>query len=309
VNTKIQTNVVKRWQGNPIIKAEDLPGQGGDVHNAGAVRFKDEYILLLTVEAAEGYYNLYRARSRDGLDFTIDPEPVMRRSDQEPFATYERDGVLDPRITYLEGTYYIVYGALSPYGYCLGLARTDDFETIERMALISEPDTKGGALFPERIDGRYALLTRPAAGESIWICYSDDLHYWGGFRPVMTPRGGYWDFHRIGTGPPPILTDKGWLLIYYGERFTSGGALYRLGSAVLDRHNPWQVIGRSNISILSPYESYERIGDVGNLVFSCGMVVEEETATIRIYYGAARSCICLGTVSIAEACARCFKES
>jgi len=293
VDAKIQKNVVLRWAGNPIITVDDLPIAGADVHNAGAVKFKDTYVLLLTVETAEGYYSLYRARSEDGYNFVIDEEPIMSPSTEEPFAPYERDGVREPRITYLDGTYYIVYCALSPYGCRVGLARTTDFETIDRIGLVSEPETKSGALFPAKIGGRYAMLERPAAGNSIWLCYSDDLKYWGGFRPVMTPRGGHWDFHRIGIGPPPILTDCGWLLIYYGEKLTSGGPLFRLGSAILDKDDPSKVIGRSNIPILSPHESYERIGDVGNLVFSCGAVLEEESSTLRIYYGAALGCICV----------------
>ena len=75
--------------------------------------------------------------------------------------------------------------------------------------MISEPDTKAGALFPRKIKGKFARLERPWDGGSIWVSYSDDLEFWGESEAVMTPRGGFWDFHRIGAATPPIETTKG----------------------------------------------------------------------------------------------------
>ena len=90
---------------------------------------------------------------------------------------------------------------------------------------------------------------------------------------------------------------RGWLLIYYGEKDTSAGPLIRLGAAILDRDDPSCVLARSNIPILAPREKYERIGDVGNVVFSCGALLENGNQ-VRVYYGASDSCICLGVGSL-----------
>ena len=287
-----------RWEGNPVIAITDLPFHANDIHNAAAVRLDGEYFLLVTVENLRGDCSIYRAHSKDGRRFSVDSEPILSASDREPFATYEARGVRDPRVTHFDGVHYIVYHAESRHGVRLALAQTKDFVTIERMALISEPDTKSGALFPRKIGGRFARLERPREGGNIWMSFSEDLIHWGGWQALMTPRHGYWDCHRIGTAVPPIETTCGWLLFYYGVKEVPGGPLFRMGCAFLDRDNPLEIIGRSNIPILAPRERYERIGDVQNLVFSCGAVLSEDGEQVEIYYGAADSCICLGTVAM-----------
>jgi predicted GH43/DUF377 family glycosyl hydrolase len=143
------------------------------------------------------------------------------------------------------------------------------------------------------------MLERPSSGVSIWLSFSYDLIHWGSSTVVLTPRSGYWDSHRVGAAGPPIEIEQGWLLIYYGEKDTSSGPLIRLGAAILDKSDPSRVIGRSNIPILAPREKYERIGDVGNIVFSCGSLLDE-TGQIKLYYGASDSCICLGVTTLDE---------
>lgn len=295
-NEKLIKNVVERYAGNPIIGLREVPFQAGDVHNAGAVKHNGEYILLITVESLQGYCSIYRARSEDGRHFQMEDEPILSPAREGRFSTYENEGVRDARITPCDGSYYITYLAHSKFGFRLALARTEDFETIERVALISEPDTKNGVLFPRKIDGRFARLERPREGGNIWISYSDDMLHWGGWRVVMTPRHGYWDCHRIGASVPPVETPCGWMVFYYGVKNTPSGPLFRLGVAFLDHEDPTRVVGRSNIPLLAPQERYERIGDVGNLVFSCGAVVNREEDQVEVYYGASNSCICLGTV-------------
>ncbi len=290
-------DVVHRWEGNPIITIDDLSFRCGDIRNAGAVKVGQEYILLVTIESLEGFFSIYPARSADGYYFEVEDQPILAPSERGPFAIYEELGVLDPRISLLEGTYYIFYDAFGLPGYRLGLARTQDFKSVEKMGLISEPDTKAGALFPKKIKGKYARLERPWVGNNIWISFSEDLEYWGWSEVVMTPRAGFWDSNRIGVATPPLEIEQGWLIIYYGIKQTSSGPLIRLGAAVLDMENPQNVVGRTNVPILSPREEYERIGDVNNLVFSCGAIIEP-TGEVKIYYGAANSCISLGTTKI-----------
>jgi predicted GH43/DUF377 family glycosyl hydrolase len=225
-------------------------------------------------------------------------------------AIYEERGVLDGRVVLLEGVYYICYDALGRHGYRAALARTEDFRTVQRIGHVSEPDTKGGVLFPRKIKGKYARLERPWEGRSIWVSYSEDLEYWGWSEVVATPRGGFWDSDHIGIATPPIEIDPGWLFIYYGIKQTSTGPLFRLGAVILDAENPTEILGRTNAPILSPREDYERIGDVSNLVFSCGAIIEPN-GEVRLYYGAADSCICLGTAkvqNIVQACLKSEKE-
>ena len=138
------------------------------------------------------------------------------------------------------------------------------------------------------------------------VVFSSLLLYETGFAAVMTPRGGYWDCHRLGLAVPPIGLAEGWLVIYYGVKQTSAGPLFRLGAALLDERDPAVVIGRTGASILSPRETYERIGDLPNLVFSCGAIVEDD-GMLRLYYGASNSCIALGTVEIDRIVTACLR--
>lgn len=298
-------DVVTRFSGNPLISIDDMPAQCSDLWNAGVIRFNDEYLLLMTVETLAGRGSIYLAHGTDGLSFSVRGEPFMDASECGPFSQYETFGIRDPRISAIDGTYYITYLAESESGKRVGLARTQDFEAVEKMHLISQPDTKSAALFPRRLDGRYAMLERPSDGGSIWLTFSDDLIHWGGSTVALTPRGGYWDSNRVGAASPPIEIEQGWLVVYYGEKDTSAGPLIRLGAAILDKDDPSQVLGRSNIPILSPREVYERIGDVGNLVFSCGVLLENDDE-LKVYYGASDSCICLGTCSLADVVELCL---
>jgi predicted GH43/DUF377 family glycosyl hydrolase len=290
-------DIVHRWEGNPLISQEDLSFRVGEIHNAGIAAMNGDVVALLNVESLEGRNLFYRACSRDGINFTVDPTPFMRPPTEGPRARYETFGIRDPRITPLDGRFYITYVADCELGLRLGLACTKDFQSVEFLGYVTQPDVKNGVLFPCKINGRYALLKRPSSGD-IWLSYSDDLAFWGDEKVVMTTRGGYWDSSRIGAAAVPIEIEQGWLLIYYASKDTSAGPLVRLGAAVLDREDPSKVIARSNIPILSPREEYERIGDVPNMVFSCGARVCD--GELWIYYGASGGCVCLGTAKIAE---------
>jgi predicted GH43/DUF377 family glycosyl hydrolase len=204
----------------------------------------------------------------------------------------------------MDGGYYITYVASGDHGHRLAMAWTEDFQNVQRKGMISQVDVKNGVLFPEKIDGRYALLERPNSGGNIWVIYSDDLDFWGDAACLVTPRDGFWDTHLVGASCPPIRVDDGWIVIYYGERQTSAGPLVRMGALVLDHDDPSRVIGRSNIPILSPRERYERIGDIPNIVFSCGAIRKGDS--LQIYYGASDSCICLAEAKIEDILQVCY---
>ena len=303
-----QTDILQRWEGNPVIILGDVPVSCSNLHNCAAVKYKGTYLLLLDIEDLKGHQVIYPARSKDGYRFTVGKEPLIHHHDIDGGSDEHKNiGVVDPRITFLEGVYYITYMVDSRAGFRLALARTNDFKTIENLGYISEPDTKAGALFPEKINGKYARLERPKEGGRIWISYSEDLTYWGSSDVLMSPRPGFWDFHRVGCAVPPFRIKSGeWMLIYYGIKNTSGGPLFRIGAAILDKDDPGLVIKRTNIPILSPRKYYERIGDINNLIYSCGAIVENNI--LKLYYGAAYSCICLASTSIDEIIDNCLES-
>lgn len=301
-------DIAHRWEGNPLITISDLDFKCSDVHNAGIIEFQDQVLMLLTIEDLSGRRALHLARASKGGLFKVEKEPFLRPSADPKYRQHELRGVLDPRITFLDDTYYIVYNALGIHGYRLALAKTDDFETVERLGFISEPDTKAGMLFPEKINGRYARLERPSHGYSIWVTYSDDLIHWGASELVMSPRGGFWDADRIGPGAVPLEIECGWLLIYYGAKNTSAGPIYRTGAAILDHEDPTKIVGRVGTPILSPRKKYERLGDVSNLVFATGAIIDQDNQ-LHIFYGAADSCICMAATSVQDIIENCIKST
>jgi predicted GH43/DUF377 family glycosyl hydrolase len=142
----------------------------------------------------------------------------------------------------------------------------------------------------------------------MWISFSQDLVYWGDPRPVMKPRPRKWDEYKIGGGAPPIKTEHGWLEIYHGVRMTAAGALYRLGAVLLDLEEPWRVIGRANEAILSPIAGEDFAGNVGNVVFTCGAILEDD-GELTVYYGAADQVMCLASAPVGDVLALCLKAA
>lgn len=294
-------DLLHRWEGNPILTLEDIPFPCNTVFNGTPAKIGDEYCLLLRVEGQQGHSFFALATSTDGYHFQVHEKPVMDLATEPPFDKYETKGIEDPRATWIDGAFHILYTAVSDHGYRIALAKTNDFREFERIAMISEPGNKDGVLFPEKINGQYVRLDRPLGLGigSIWISYSNDLIHWGNSKILFSPRRGYWDDYRIGASVPPIRTKKGWLEIYHGTRMTSAGPIYRAGAVLLDIDDPSRVIWRSDIPLLSPREDYERIGDVGNVVFPCGAIVEPD-GEMKIYYGGADTCIAVATAQLKD---------
>lgn len=292
-----------RYEGNPIITAGLWPYDANTVFNPGATRLPDGATLLLCrVEDRRGHSHFGVARSANGIDdWEIEPGPVML-PDPENYPE-ELWGIEDPRITYIPelGKYAVVYVAYSRGGPGVSLALTEDFRHFERVGAIMPPEDKDAALFPRRIGGRWALIHRlvTAFGAHIWLSYSPDLRHWGGHKLILEARrGAWWDANRIGLSPPPVETEEGWLLIYHGVRQTAGGCIYRLGLALLDLENPERCLLRGSTWVFSPVEHYEREGDVDNVVFPCGYVLDPDGDTLRLYYGAADTSVALATASV-----------
>jgi len=302
---------VTRYKGNPILTKDDVPYKVETVHNAGVTKFDGRYMMLFRAHRDTGRSILGLAESKDGFNFKARPEPFMVPSKEPVFSEYEEFGVEDPRITALEGAYYITYSAYSRYGVRIGLAKTTDFKSVERVAFITQADYRNTVIFPEKIKGRYVRLDRPHSDIcpwSIWISYSPDLRYWGDSRLVMKPVQYHWDEMKIGPGAPPIRTDKGWLSIYHGVFPTMDGAVYRLGVALHKLDDPSQIIGVGDRWILQPEDPWEVVGYVHNVVFGCGAVAEDD-GTLKLYWGAADKVMCAGTAVIDELVELCLTDS
>lgn len=302
---KFRHDIVHRWEGNPIIALDNLPFVSNNVYSAAAVKLDGHYLLLVTIENLEGKPSIYPARSETGFHFTVDEQPFLGPEEEGKLAEFEGLGVREARVTFLDGKYYIIYLGVGHHGKLLCLASTTDFKTVEKHGIISEPETKAGALFPRKFKGKYLRLDRPQMGGSIWLSYSRDLLTWGESKVVISPRNGFWDSGLVGCAFPPMEIEEGWLLAYYGIKPTSTGPITRLGAAVLERENPCKVIARCNVPILSPRKDYERIGDFTNVVFSSGAVLEDN-GELKIYYGAADNCLCAGTTKLSEVVNECF---
>jgi len=117
---------------------------------------------------------------------------------------------------------------------------------------------------------------------------------------IRARRGSWWDAGKIGISAPPIETPRGWLLVYHGVKDTASGKLYRVGLALLDRESPEVCLRRGDAWVFGPETAYERFGDVNNVVFPCGYILEGDGDTLRLYYGAADTCIALATGSVKQ---------
>lgn len=292
-----------RHSDNPILTANDWPYAVNSVFNPGATLLPDGTTLLLCrVEDRRGLSHLTVARSVNGIDnWQIDSRPTFA-ADPIDFPE-ELWGVEDPRITYVEELkkYAIVYTAYTRDGPGVSLALTEDFSQFERLGVIMAPEDKDAALLPHRIDGQWALIHRPVSAPRahMWISFSENLYHWGRHKLMLEARrGAWWDANKIGLSPPPILTAKGWLVIYHGVRQTAAGAIYRLGLALFDLMNPEVCLKRGDEWIFGPEETYERRGDVDNVVFPCGTTIAPDGDTVRLYYGAADTSIAMATGSI-----------
>jgi predicted GH43/DUF377 family glycosyl hydrolase len=296
-------DLFQRHERNPILTAADWPYPVNSVFNPGAVLLSDATTLLLCrVEDRRGHSHLCAARSANGVDgWKIDPRPTLL-ADPNHFPE-ELWGIEDPRITYIPelGRYAVVYTAYTHDGPGVAMALTDDFHHFERYGLIMQPEDKDAALLPRPINGQWALIHRPvsAPGAHMWISYSPDLRSWGNHKLMMKARrGAWWDANKIGLSPPPIETPQGWLVIYHGVRMTASGCIYRLGLALFDLENPERCLKRGDEWIFGPEESYERHGDVDDVIFPCGCILAPDGDTLNLYYGAADSSIALATGSV-----------
>lgn len=306
----MKKQLISRYEKNPILTKDDIPYPVSTVHNAGITKYNGKYIMLFRSHLHNGRSIIGIAESKDGYDFKVRQEPFLAPSCDSDFGEYEEYGVEDCRISQIDDEFLITYSAYSRHGVRIGLARTKDFVSVERVSLITQSDLRNVVIFPEKINGQYVRLDRPhseISKWSIWVSYSPDLIHWGNSKVIIKPETYHWDEMKIGPGATPIKTDRGWLNIYHGVFETMAGAVYRLGVALHDLKDPSKLIGVADNWILQPEDSWEITGYVSNVVFTCGAVSEDD-GSVKIYWGGADSVMCVGTANINELVDLCIEN-
>ena len=305
--------VFTKHRKNPLLTAADMPEGIMYLMNPGAVKYKGEYILMMDAATLGTPIVFWLARSRDGVNFNVDKAPLKWPAWS---GSLVETCVYDPRITKFDDEYIIMYASQAPgRGVRPGIVKTRDFETFERVPQAeTELDNRNAVLFPEKINGRYIRFDRPmlngeTGASNMCISYSKDLSHWEETKPLMDTRPGMWDGHKIGAGAVPIKTDKGWLAIYHGvDSSGCNGFIYRLGVIMLDLDDPSKIISRGELPVLWPSETYEIAGRVSNVTFTCNAVLENDN-TVKVYYGAADTCIGLAEAKLDDLTEACFVKN
>jgi beta-1,4-mannooligosaccharide/beta-1,4-mannosyl-N-acetylglucosamine phosphorylase len=283
------TDVVWRYPKNPIIGWNPIP-RAARIFNSAVAPFESGFVGIFRADYRNGRPQLHFGRSVDGLRWDIEPDGI---------AWVDADGrsaptsyAYDPRLTLLEDAYYITWCDDFP-GPSIGLGVTRDFRRFVRLENPLMPFNRNGVLFPRQVGGQYLLLSRPSdSGHTpfgdIILSHSPDLVFWGQHRLVMR-RGdhGWWQGVKVGAGPVPIETTRGWLLFYHGVSGPCNGFVYSMGAALLDLDHPERVLRRTRDYLLTPEAPYETVGFVPNVAFPCATLCDAATGRIAIYYGAA----------------------
>lgn len=282
------TDVVWRYDRNPITSRRPLP-QATGIYNSAVVPFEGKFVGVFRTDYKDRMPHLHFGRSDDGLKWEFDPKEIAFQCDDEEVRRQEYG--YDPRVTKIDDDYYVTW-CNGYHGPTIGIARTRDFKTFEQLENAFLPYNRNGVLFPRKINGRYAMLSRPSdTGHTpfgdIFYSESPDLTYWGKHRHVMSRGMPWWQDKKIGAGPSPIETSEGWLLFYHGVTGTCNGFVYSTGAALLDIEEPWKVLYRTNKMILHPEADYEMVGYVPNVVFPVTALVDGPTGRIALYCGAA----------------------
>lgn len=295
------TDVMWRYSKNPIIDRYQTK-ISNSIFNSAVVPFEDGYAGVFRCDNKAVQMNIFVGFSKDGENWDIADEPIKFKGGNTEMI--ESDYKYDPRICFIEDRYWITW-CNGYHGPTIGIAYTFDFKEFYQCENAFLPFNRNGVLFPQKINGMYAMLSRPSDNGhtnfgDIWVSYSPDMEFWGRHRHVMSPapfEQSAWQCTKVGAGSTPILTDEGWLIFYHGVITTCSGYRYSMGAAILDKDDPSKVLYRTQPYLLAPATLYEMVGDVPNVFFPCAALVEGDK--VAVYYGAADTCVglCFGYIS------------
>ena len=282
------TSPLWRYSKNPIIEMNPFEN-ASRVFNSSIIPYQGEFLGVFRADTTSGVPFLFLGHSKDGFKFEFETKPIEFHSKDGKIIKLEY--AYDPRLLELDGEYYIIF-CTSNHGPTLGIGKTKDFKYFELIDNPFLPYNRNGVLFPRKINGEYALLSRPSdAGHTlfgdIYLSYSKDMEYWGKHRFVMERGYEWWCGTKVGAGPVPIETDLGWLMFFHGANLTCSGLVYSIGAAILDRDDPSKVLYRCSNFLLAPEKSYEQTGYVPNVLFPVSCLCDSKTGRIAIYAGGA----------------------
>jgi beta-1,2-mannobiose phosphorylase / 1,2-beta-oligomannan phosphorylase len=324
-----------RCKENPIVRPDHLEWRRVSTFNPGVIYDNGKFLMY---DRAAGSLKPFQTsigllESTDGIIFkSAKNEPVFTGK----MLGYPGGSVEDARVVKIDGIFYMVY-AFQPYQFdCWptgntlpdyfpdhypdwrdtktapmitrsGIAVSEDGINFRQLCYTTpaEIDDRDNVLFPEKINGKFALLRRPMQYvgpeygtplPGIWISYSDDLLEWSKPELVAVAENFAWEGTKIGAAATPLKTDQGWLVLYHG---VDQNSIYRVGALLLDLDNPQKVIARTKDFIMEPQEYYEKFGLVlPNVVFPTANLIINDL--LYIYYGCCDTCISLATVPLQE---------
>lgn len=296
-------DVLWRYTKNPIINRYDT-ATSNSIFNSAVVPFKNGYAGVFRCDNKAVQMNIFAGFSNDGINWEINDEPIQMKCGNTNMI--ESDYKYDPRVVFIEDRYWVTW-CNGYHGPTIGIAYTYNFKEFFQCENAFLPYNRNGVLFPEKINGKYAMLSRPSDNGhtpfgDIYISYSPDMKYWGEHRCVMKTtafKDSAWQCTKIGAGSVPILTNEGWLMLYHGVINTCNGFRYSMGAAILNKNDPSQVKYRTKPYLLAPAVQYEQVGDVPNVVFPCAALHSIEEDKLAVYYGAADTVValCFGHLS------------
>jgi predicted GH43/DUF377 family glycosyl hydrolase len=292
---------MNRFKGNPILEPNKKNSwENYAVFNAAAIYGNSQVHIVYRAMGTDCISRLGYATSNDGFTITerLD-EPIFL-----PATHAERDGCEDPRLTLIGDQCLMAYTAYRNHDFpvifqisltSIGLndMLNRQWNWKERILPFPNVRNKDALILPRKVDGKYVMFHR--IEPSICVAYSEDLKQWHGFKSIMEPRDGMWDSLKIGAAGTPIELNEGYLFIYHGVDHEKH---YSLGAALLDKDNPEKILYRTEKPILTPCEGYECVGQVPNVVFSCGNVLLDDQ--VIVYYGGADSVLCAANYELNE---------
>ena len=284
-------DAVWRYSHNPIIKRDAIPSSNS-IFNSAVVPFEGAFAGVLRCDSKSRSMDIFAGFSEDGINWNINHTPIVFEGEDSEML--KREYRYDPRVCFIEDRFYITW-CNGYYGPTIGVAYTFDFNKFTQIENAFLPYNRNGVMFPKKINGLYAMLSRPSdTGHTsfgdIFYSQTPDMKFWGKHRHVMSTIKGddsAWQSTKIGAGSIPIETSEGWLMFYHGVLNSCNGFVYSFGAAILDIEKPWVVKYRTREYLLSPQEYYECVGDVPNVAFPCAALSDAATGRIAIYYGCA----------------------
>ncbi len=326
--------VVRRTTQNPLIKptTTDLWRAGATFNPSPAMVGKCVHLIFRAVTEPRPaalstgattqflFSTIGQATSPDGVTFS-EVTPLIT-----PQEIWERYGCEDPRVTYINGTYYIFYTALSRFpfsadGIRVAVALSKDLKTIQERHLVTPFNAKAMTLFPEKIGGKLTAVltvhTDNPPSKTALIQFDTPEQMWSEkYWHEWYARSDEWAFNlkrssddRVEIGSTPLKTPAGWLIFYSHIRnyYSEHKKIFGIEAVLLDLKNPRKIIGRTHGSLLVPEETYERYGTVPDVVFPSGALLVGDK--VRIYYGAADTVCAAAEVSLTDLIATMQGES